>query len=73
MAELAQSPFASLVSPENVYNAVKRKYHAAGIKDVDEFMTEPSEAPQEERPSPEEMKVQARIADAGCQVAGTAG
>lgn len=61
MAELAQSPFASLVSPENVYAAVKRKYHAAGIKDVDEFITEPSEMPQEEKPSPEEMKVQGEL------------
>ena len=61
MAELAQSPYASLVSPDNVFNAVKRKYHAAGIKNVDEFLTEPSEAPQEDKPSPEEMKVQAEM------------
>ena len=61
MAELAQSPYASLVSPDNVFNAVKRKYHAAGIKNADEFLTEPSEAPQEDKPSPEEMKVQAEM------------
>lgn len=60
MAELAQSPYASLVSIENVHSAVKRKYHAAGIKNVDEYLSDPAEAgPQEEKPDPEMAKVQA--------------
>lgn len=61
MAELAQSPFASLVGPENVYNAVKRKYHAAGIKNVDEFISEPSEMPQEDKPDPNQMKIESEM------------
>lgn len=60
MAEIAQSPYASLVSVENVYAAVKRKYHASGIKNVDEYLSDPAEAePQEEKPDPEMAKVEA--------------
>lgn len=60
MAELAVSPYASLVSIENVHAAVKRKYHASGIKNVDEYLSDPAEAgPQEEKPDPEMAKVEA--------------
>lgn len=60
MAQLVQSPYASLVSAENVYNAVKRKYVAAGIKNTDEYLSEPQEAgPQQ--PSPEEQRAQAEL------------
>lgn len=60
MAELAVSPFASLIDAQKVYNAVKRKYHAAGIKNVDDFIAEPKEeGPQQEKPDPEMMKAQA--------------
>lgn len=62
MAELVQSPFASLVTKENVYNAVKRKYTAAGIKNTDEYLSEPQEGqPEEEKPDPEAMKAQAEM------------
>jgi hypothetical protein len=66
MAELIQSPYAGLISEENAYNAVKRKFTAAGIKNTDEYLTEP---PKDEQgnpvpkppppPSPEEQKMQA--------------
>lgn len=65
MAELAQSPFASLTGEQNVYNAIKRKYHAAGIKNVDDYITEPEKdeegkpVPKEPKPNPEMMKLQA--------------
>lgn len=60
MAELVQSPFAQLVSVENAHAAVKRKYHAAGIKNVDEYLTDPAQmGPQEEKPDPEMAKVEA--------------
>lgn len=60
MAQLVQSPYASLVSAENVYNAVKRKYVAAGIKNTDEYLSEPQGAgPQQ--PSPEEQRAQAEL------------
>lgn len=67
MAELVQSPFAGLVSEENAYNAVKRKYNAAGIKNVDDFITEPEKdeqgnpVPKPEQPDPEMMKAQAEL------------
>lgn len=61
-AALAQSPFAYMVSPENVYNAVKRKFTAAGVKATDEFVTEPQPGmEQQQGPSPEEQKVQGEL------------
>lgn len=60
MAELAQSPYASLVSAENVHAAVKRKYHAAGIKNVDEYLSDPTQQGlQKGKPDPEMAKVEA--------------
>lgn len=56
---LAMSPYGSLVTADNVYNAAKHMVTAAGYKDADEFVTEPSgEAPQEQPPNPELVKVQ---------------
>jgi hypothetical protein len=55
---LAMSPYASLVAPENVYKAARGLVTAAGYKDADEFITEPSGEPQQEQPSPELVKVQ---------------
>lgn len=63
MAELAVSPFAHMVKDENVYNAVKRKYQAAGIKNVDDFIGDPAQDQGEKpapKPDPEMMKVQAQ-------------
>lgn len=67
MAELVQSPYGSLVSEENAYNAVKRKYTASGIKNTDDYITEPPKGPdgkplpKQPQPSPEEMKLQAEM------------
>lgn len=71
MAELAVSPYASLVTAENVHAAVKRKYHAAGIKNVDEYLSDPAEAgPQEDKPDPEMMKVQAEAKQQAAKLQG---
>lgn len=60
MAELGQTPFATLIDQTRVYNAVKRKFNAAGVKDVDEYLIAPEELEQQpEQPSPEQMKAQA--------------
>lgn len=60
MTLLAQSPYANLQTPENVYNAVKRKYQAAGVKNTDDFVTDPANTPpQEPQPDPEMAKVEA--------------
>ena len=62
MAELVQTPFADLVSKQNVYNAVKRKYTAAGVKNTDDYLSEPQEGQEQpEQPSPEQMKLQAEM------------
>src|SRR4249919_2886137 len=67
MAELGQTPFSSLIDKEKVYNAVKRKFSAAGIKNIDDFLVEPERdeegkvVPEEQQPDPEMMKVQAEM------------
>lgn len=63
MAELQQTPFASLLDKTKVYNAVKRKFTAAGIKNTDEYLIEPQEGVEEpQQPSPEEQQLQAEMA-----------
>lgn len=62
-AILAQSPFASMVGPQQVYNAMKMKLTAAEIKNIDDFLIEPTEenmAQEPQGPSPEEMEAQAK-------------
>lgn len=60
MTMLAQSPYSSLLSVDNVYKAVRRKFNAAGIKDVEEYITEPDpNNPPQEQPDPAALKVQA--------------
>jgi hypothetical protein len=67
MAELANTPFATLIDKEKVYNAVKRKFSAAGIKNIDDFLVEPERdeegnvVPEEPQPDPEIMKAQAEL------------
>jgi len=63
---ILQSPFASMVGPEQVYNALKMKYNAADIKNVDDFLIEPNEEnmaaqQEEEQPDPAVMQAQAEI------------
>lgn len=60
IAELGMSPFGSLVGPEQVYHAVKRKLNAAGIKDTENYLSDPSQQqPQEPKPEPAMLKMQA--------------
>jgi hypothetical protein len=67
MAELGQTPFSSLIDKEKVYNAVKRKFSAAGIKNIDDFLVEPERdeegnvIPEQPQPDPEVMKAQAEL------------
>ena len=66
MAELGQTPFASLIDEQKVYNAVARHFTAAGVKNIDDFLNEPKEAdpnaPQQPKePSPEEQAAQAEM------------
>lgn len=62
MAELEQTPYSGLIDAQKVYNAVKRKFNAAGIKNVDDFLNEPQEGgegEQPQEPSPDQMQAQA--------------
>lgn len=66
MAEIGQTPFASLIDEQKVYNAVARHFTAAGVKNIDDFLNEPEDQdpnapPQPEEPSPEEMAAQAEM------------
>ncbi|MCB4860782.1 hypothetical protein K7W03_14400 [Sphingobium sp. PNB] len=60
METLGQTPYANLIDAEKVYNALKRLYNAAGIKNVDDFLNEPSQFQEmPEKPDPELVKAQA--------------
>lgn len=60
LAEVVQSPFGRLVSPDKAYHAIKRKLNAVGIKDVENYLNDPEQLPPEEpQPDPEMVKVQA--------------
>lgn len=62
MAELQQTPYAYLIDAEKVHNALKRKFTATGIKNVDDFLVDPKQAqPPPPQPSPEEAKMQAEM------------
>jgi hypothetical protein len=66
MEQLGATPFGDMLSHENVYNAIKRKFTAAGVKNVDEFITQPDpNAPQQPPPPDPEMikaQTQAQVA-----------
>jgi hypothetical protein len=68
MAMAMQDPRAgSLFGVEEIYNAIKRKFTAAGIKNTNEFLKEPQRDEQgnvvepETPPSPEAQKMQAEM------------
>lgn len=74
MERIAQSPFAQmLLSPQGVYEAVKKMFEAAGFRNVDAFLQEPPPPEQlaqqqgQEPPDPETqkamMEMQARQAE----------
>lgn len=62
MAELQATPYADLIDATKVHNALKRKFTAAGIKNVDDFLVDPAQAPPKQpQPDPEQMRVQAEM------------
>ena len=62
MERIGGTPFASLIDQTKVYNALKRLFNAAGIKNIDDFLNEPEEGQMmPQQPSPEEMKAQAEM------------
>jgi hypothetical protein len=59
---IAQHPAAGMMlKPKNVYNLVAEQIKAMGMKNVDDFITDPGDAdvPQNQGPSPEEQAKQA--------------
>ena len=50
MAELQQTPYAWLVDAAKVHKALKRKFAAAGIKNVDDYLVDPARAPAPPQP-----------------------
>ncbi len=62
MAELQQTPYAYLIDAQKVHNALKRKFTAAGIKNVDDYLVDPSQAEQPQpQPDPEMTKAQGEM------------
>jgi hypothetical protein len=63
LERLAATPYGWLVRPENAHAAMVRLFNAAGIKDVDRYLGDPSQPPQDEgEPSPEAQESAAKIA-----------
>jgi len=65
MEAIGTSPYGPmLLDPGKVYNALKRLYNAAGIKNVDEYLNEPQPGPdgqmQQPQPSPDPKMIQAQ-------------
>ena len=59
MAQIQETPYAYLIDADKVYNALKRKFQAAGIKNVDDFLVDPTQSqPPPPQPDPEMAKVQ---------------
>jgi hypothetical protein len=62
-AAIAQSPFGQMVTPENVFNGVKKKLNAGGVKNVEDYIGSPEQLQQQEpQPDPEMEKVKAETA-----------
>jgi hypothetical protein len=67
MERVGQTPFGSLIDKEKVYNALKKLYTAAGIKNTDDYLVEPQKdeqgnlVPDPEQPDPEQQKLQAEM------------
>lgn len=65
MAQLQDTPYANLLDTEKVYNAVKRQFNAAGIKNVDDFLVSPDQVQQQpDKPDPAMLEAQAKAAQA---------
>ena len=59
MAEIVQSPFASMIDMKGAYHAVARKLNTVGVKDVENYLVDPEQQPpQQEQPDPEMVKAQ---------------
>lgn len=59
MAQLQQTPYAWLVDARKVHAALKRKFVATGIRNVDDFLVDPATAhPPPPQPPAEAMKAQ---------------
>lgn len=65
MEAVGASPYGpALIDPGKVYNAIKRLFNAAGIKNVDDYLNEPQAGPdgqyQQPQPPPDPKMVQAQ-------------
>ena len=62
MERISLTPFASLVTPDKVYNGIKRLLTATGVKNVDDFVNDPSQMPpQPEKPDPAMLEMQGKM------------
>lgn len=62
LAAQAQAIQIGVATPQNVYNALVKLTQNAGFKQAEQFWTDPSKAPpQQKGPSPEEVKAQADV------------
>lgn len=70
MDRLGQTPFGSMVGPKGVYNATKRLFTAAGVKNTDDYLREPDEEMEgPEGPSEAEIEAQVEMQKAQAKIA----
>lgn len=61
MNQIGQTPYSGLIDAEKVYNATKRLFTAAGIKNTDDYLNEPRAAKRQQQSSPEQQKAEAEL------------
>lgn len=70
MERLGDTPFASLIDADKVYNGVKRLFTAAGVKNTDDYLNNPAESPPAAPgPSEAELAMQAQMAESQQKIA----
>jgi hypothetical protein len=70
MQQLQESPYGSMVGAKEVYNAVKRLFTTAGVKNTDDFLIEPQDGEEQPQgPSEAEIEAQAELAKSQQKIA----
>lgn len=57
----AQGMQVGIATPENIFNAATEMAKQLGFKNPEKFFTDPSKAPQQDKPDPEQLKAQAQM------------
>jgi hypothetical protein len=70
MERLAATPYGWLVRPEHVRAGVARLFNAAGIRNVDDYLGDPGQAPSPTGRDPDEIRLEAEAQLRAAELAG---